>query len=263
MKTKNIFIPAFIFVMAALLATPLMAQVNYSTVTDPEFEEYHALAEMAKTNNTSNQKKTYKLDINTITDPEFEEYHNLAISRNALFINAAKAGKLWKVKLFLSMGVNVNAVDGEGKTALMYAAKNGHTEVVKRLLKARDINVNAQDNEDVSALMFAVMNEHEDVVNLLVNKGKADKTLTSKKGFTAYDYALNAYSTALEFKNILEQEGPSEDVDFVLVELDSEIRALTAIMENTKVLNINEDVLEKVSTKVKNQNSESMKRLSN
>ena len=87
--------------------------------------------------------------------------------------------------------------------------------------------------------------------------------MTSKKGFTAYDYALNAYNTALEFKNILEQEGPSEDVDFVLVELDSEIRALTAIMENTKVLKINEDALEKISTKVKNQNSESMRRLSN
>lgn len=165
MKARNIFISAFIFVMAALLVTPLMAQNN------------------------------------TYADPEVAEYHELAEGRNALLINAAKAGKLWKVKLFLSTGADVNAVDNEGKTALMYAAQNGHTRVADRLLQARDIKVDIQDDEGVTALMSATIHGNKDIVKIL--KDKADKTLTARNGFTAYDFAKREYDflQGVEAKN--------------------------------------------------------------
>ena len=256
MRMRNVFISALIFVMAVLLATPLMAQVNYNTIMDPEFEEYHNLAEMAKTTRTP-KTNTFKIDMNTIMDPEFEEYHDLAEGKNALFINAAKVGKLWKVKLLLITGVDVNAIDGEGRTALMYAAQNGHTEVVEKLLKQKNINVNAQDNEDISALMYAAMNEHEDIVNLLINKGKADKTLTSKKGFMAYDYAAQDFNETMALKNKL--EGNNSTDDDIIVDLDYRIRVLSNIMNQTKVFNINNETLEKTIKHIKQQNGESMR----
>lgn len=197
MKTKNIFVSAFIFVMAALLVTPLMAQNN-----------------------------TYRVDPDVL-DSEVEEYHELAEGRDSILINAAKTGKLWRVKLYLSLGADVNAVDSKGKTALMYASENGHDEVVDRLLQEEKIDVNKQDNEGKTALMYAVDSGHEkvvdslladeridvnvqddkglsalmlatisldrDMVYKLISDSRTDKTLKSKKGLIAYNYAEKAY----------------------------------------------------------------------
>ncbi len=49
-------------------------------------------------------------------------------------------------------GANINAINGDGWTALIIAAANGHTDIVNSLL-ANDANVDAIDKDGETALM--------------------------------------------------------------------------------------------------------------
>jgi uncharacterized protein len=60
--------------------------------------------------------------------------------------------------------------DEGGNTQLMRAALDGHTEVVKDLLR-KGANVNAQNHEGRTALMFAVINLRTDSVKALLKFG--------------------------------------------------------------------------------------------
>jgi len=59
-------------------------------------------------------------------------------------INAAENGNIAKVNTLLAKGVDVNAKNSIGFTALRYASQNGHSEVVKALL-AKGADVNAKN----------------------------------------------------------------------------------------------------------------------
>ena len=50
------------------------------------------------------------------------------------FIESVKNNDVLVVELFLEAGINLNAKDEYGQTALIWAAKGGHTETVKALL---------------------------------------------------------------------------------------------------------------------------------
>ena len=59
---------------------------------------------------------------------------------------AAGNGDLAEIKSLLAVGLDVNAADKDGWTALMAAAGNGHSEVAKVLLDA-GANPNAADKD--------------------------------------------------------------------------------------------------------------------
>ena len=131
---------------------------------------------------------------------------------------AADRGDLAAIKNQLADRANVNLQDGEGKTALFYAADRGHTEIVKLLLaKGADVksaagakalmasacagdlesvkailaqgaDINAQDKEGVTALMVAAEENRVEVVKLLLSRG-ANASLKDVEGETALDYA--------------------------------------------------------------------------
>ena len=61
----------------------------------------------------------------------------------------------------------------EGKTALILAAQNGHTNVVRILVNDGGAHVNVQDGTGMSALHWAAQNGHTNVVHILVNDGGA------------------------------------------------------------------------------------------
>ena len=61
----------------------------------------------------------------------------------------------------------MNAKSNYGFTALIWAAINGHLDVVKALIEARAI-VNAKDNQGRTALDLAKQNHKNDVVELLM-----------------------------------------------------------------------------------------------
>ncbi|WP_422698361.1 ankyrin repeat domain-containing protein [Desulfotomaculum nigrificans] len=61
-------------------------------------------------------------------------------------------------------------------------------EVVKTLLN-KGSNPNAKDNNNKTALIYASANGHSKIVEMLLNY-EADKSIISKEGLTALEYAL-------------------------------------------------------------------------
>ena len=86
-----------------------------------------------------------------------------------------EAREVENVKLLLEAGAYVNAADEsldflDRRTALMWAAGNGHAEVVKLLLEAgADINVYGMYGR--TALTLAEGNGHAEIVKLLLEAG--------------------------------------------------------------------------------------------
>jgi ankyrin repeat protein len=116
---------------------------------------------------------------------------------------AAKSGSVPAVRLLLEGGASVNSADAyQQQTALMWAAAEGHTEVVQALLDAKaDPNkrayisgIDERKHADhatggFTALMFAVRNGHEAAATALM-KGGADPKLTNGDGVTATMLAI-------------------------------------------------------------------------
>jgi hypothetical protein len=102
-------------------------------------------------------------------------------SRNTLF------DVIWAVSGSINLavpGIDVNAKSRSGRTALMWTASEGHTEVVGRLLAVPGIDVNAKDNNGYTALMWAARDGHADIVRLLLAAG-ADLEAQTNRGDTA------------------------------------------------------------------------------
>ena len=89
---------------------------------------------------------------------------------------------------FDNMFEYIDSRDGKGKSALMLAAGNGHTEIVELLVRNK-ADVNARDYDMLTPLMHAAQNGHVEIVKLLIRK-KADVNARSKEGSTAWMYAV-------------------------------------------------------------------------
>lgn len=95
-----------------------------------------------------------------------------------------RPGRPELVELLIAKGAAVNLQARNGRTALMYAAKNGDTQAVKALLKS-GASVNIADNEGRTALMEAVkFSCDKDTIRALVDAG-ADLKATDHKGQSA------------------------------------------------------------------------------
>ncbi|HEX6903908.1 MAG TPA: ankyrin repeat domain-containing protein [Thermoanaerobaculia bacterium] len=84
---------------------------------------------------------------------------------------AASAGDLAKVQELLAAGVDVNAANKYGGTALAFACDKGHTAVVNLLLE-RGANPNSKDTfYGATPLNWAVQKGHAEIVRALLAKG--------------------------------------------------------------------------------------------
>lgn len=105
---------------------------------------------------------------------------------------AVREGDVEAVRDLVRSGVNVDARDRHGQTAVMLAAHNGHREIVEILIGSdADLDVTAKYN--LTALMLAIVAGHAAIACLLVRAG-ADVTVmgSGAPGFaakTAYDLA--------------------------------------------------------------------------
>jgi ankyrin repeat protein len=96
----------------------------------------------------------------------------------------SRPGRPELVELLIAKGAAVNLQARNGRTALMYAAKNGDTQAVKALLKS-GASVNIADNEGRTALMEAVQFScDKDTIRALVDAG-ADLKATDHQGQSA------------------------------------------------------------------------------
>lgn len=97
-------------------------------------------------------------------------------------IRAAKAGDAMRVSSYLAEGLNVNATDVFGMTALHEAALAGHGDVV-RLLLEKGADVHATGAGRCTALHDAAMRNHVDIARMLLEKG-ADVNAPDINGLT-------------------------------------------------------------------------------
>ena len=94
-------------------------------------------------------------------------YLSAIVDKNGdtVLMDAARGGNKDKTKLLLEKDADVNAIDKDGKSALMKVWEFGYNsnsaEIIKLLIKA-DANVNAKDNNSDTVLiilMNKVMND--------------------------------------------------------------------------------------------------------
>ncbi|MBN1363187.1 MAG: ankyrin repeat domain-containing protein [Syntrophaceae bacterium] len=116
-------------------------------------------------------------------------------------VEAARRGRPAIVLEMLARGAN------KKEEALIHAADEGHTEVVRIVLDT-GVNVNMRSGEmEVTPLMLAAEGNHLDVVRLLLARG-AEVNLQSKRdNMTALDYAMHYLHTHEEVIDLLEEAG--------------------------------------------------------
>ncbi|KAI9765690.1 MAG: hypothetical protein M1840_007248 [Geoglossum simile] len=94
------------------------------------------------------------------------------------------------VKLLLGKeGIELNSKDGYGWTALSLAAMSGHEAVVKLLLGKEGIELNSKDGYGWTALSLAARSGHDGVVKLLLDKEGIDFDSRDNIGQTALSWA--------------------------------------------------------------------------
>ena len=86
------------------------------------------------------------------------------------FVKLCESGDAKKVEDAIINGANVNARGNYGDTALMSAAREGHTETAELLLK-HGADVNVKHTSGYTALWKAVFNGHTKTVELLLKHG--------------------------------------------------------------------------------------------
>jgi len=91
------------------------------------------------------------------------------------------------LEYLLQEGNDVNSVDSDGWTALMYAARNGHSDYIENLYKM-GADLNFKNKEGFTPLMEAVIYGNFNSVQKLVELG-ADITVEDNEGKTAIDLA--------------------------------------------------------------------------
>jgi ankyrin repeat protein len=95
----------------------------------------------------------------------FLDRNGAACGRTALTV-AAKAGHKDIVKILLKHGANVDDTDNLGLTALLYAAERGHTEIVQELLALGAKVDRYYMMLRQTALSVAIENQHLEIVQL-------------------------------------------------------------------------------------------------
>ena len=96
--------------------------------------------------------------------------------------SAARYGRQQDLEAALAQGINVNARDDLGKTALHWAAQYGHDKAADTLL-AHGANVSARSRSGYTPLHLAVQGLHGDMVKTLLEHG-ADVNARENGGWT-------------------------------------------------------------------------------
>ena len=117
--------------------------------------------------------------------------------------NAVSSGNLKIMKLLIANGADVNAVDKDGKTALMMASEFGYIEVAESLIEG-GADVNAVKESGSTALIHASHNGHTEIGKLLIANG-ADVNAVKESGSTALIHA--SYNGHTEIGKLLIANG--------------------------------------------------------
>lgn len=124
----------------------------------------------------------------------------------ALLGLAAEKGDVKAVRALLEQGLNVDAVDEVGQTALHWAAVRGHERVITTLLDHK-ANIDASNDFGVTPLHLAVSSQKTRAVIMLLTRGANARAQESLKGRTPLHQAV-----ALERYTLSKESAESVDV---------------------------------------------------
>ncbi|MEX2578588.1 MAG: ankyrin repeat domain-containing protein [Verrucomicrobiales bacterium] len=126
---------------------------------------------------------------------------------------AASSGDSEGVDLFVEAGLDIDAVDGTGNTALIKASGSGHARTVEKILglgaDPRHVNGVGRD-----ALLSASAKGFEEVARMLISRG-ADTSVTDTEGWSALSIA--AYNGHSGVVSLLAGEASFEELDDALL----------------------------------------------
>jgi TPR repeat protein len=128
--------------------------------------------------------------------------------------DAAKAGDVESLKALLAKGADINAKDGDGITALVWAAIRSQPAAADLLL-ANGATVDAATSDSSTALLFAARSGETDIVRALLRKG-ADVNARNSSGITALQLAAKG-SLADPVRALLEggaDPNPADDAGY-------------------------------------------------
>jgi ankyrin repeat protein len=134
---------------------------------------------------------------------------------------AALEGDEERVQKSLDAGINVNAMDQEGRTALMFAAFNGHTDIVLNLVQKGAV-VDRRDLRGRTALLYASTGPFPETVKALLDKGAVPNVVDSDEHFSPLMHA--AAEGNLEVVELLVEYG----ADHSLTDVDGDNAAFFA-----------------------------------
>jgi signal recognition particle subunit SEC65 len=124
---------------------------------------------------------------------------------------AARNGHSEIVKLLLEKdGIDVNSMDNYGRTPLSRAAENGHLDVVKLLLDKDSVDVDSKDSGRRTPLSWAVQNRHSEIVKLLLEKDGIKINFVDRDNQTPFTWAVERGYLDI-VKLLLEKEGVNID----------------------------------------------------
>lgn len=118
------------------------------------------------------------------------------ISPKTPLLIAAEHGHKDIAETLLAKGANPLKTDAQGRSPLHLAAHNGNDALVKLLLEQPGVNVNAVDDFGRTALHHACLREKDDAAKALLAAG-AQADLYDKNGFTPLQLAVHMGNTDL------------------------------------------------------------------
>ena len=141
-------------------------------------------------------------------------------SPEAELIDAARANDAVRVQALLEEGVDADARDENGATALMFVAAYGYADLA-RILVERGADVNTSGPIGNTALHYAAQEGHAEVARILVDSG-ADIHAQSESGGTPMAFAVGwGYRDIVEI--LREKEAPPKPVFAGMVPLGGAI----------------------------------------
>jgi len=138
---------------------------------------------------------------------DIEAEHAYAITP---LLNSVRWDRIETARLLVEKGANVNAANTLGRTPLILCAISGYVELSQIFLKSGADTTIKESNYQRTALHFAALNGHPDIVAALLKKG-AEVNETDGSGKTALDLA-NRYAHERVAK-LLKSSGAHGEID--------------------------------------------------
>lgn len=113
--------------------------------------------------------------------------HDASAGERSTLIEATLGNDTAKVSDLLEAGVDPDVFDANRNTALIYAGRDGRTEIARLLIEA-GADPDWVDGERVTPLILASLRNHIAIVKMLLAEN-ADRSRRDQWGRTALDYA--------------------------------------------------------------------------